>query len=99
MCISMELVTAVLGDHGQRPREDYGKGMRDASSVHMRMVFLRSQIFLVLLPTLVSFPGLCTGGSFYTLPYVNGLQVNFLVLPRKLRNFGWFSMDESPEII
>lgn len=25
MCISMELVTAVLGDHGQRPREDYGK--------------------------------------------------------------------------
>lgn len=26
MCISMELVTAVLGDHGQRPREDYGKG-------------------------------------------------------------------------
>lgn len=24
MCISMELVTAVLGDHGQRPREDYG---------------------------------------------------------------------------
>ncbi|KAL4610249.1 hypothetical protein ACB092_08G037900 [Castanea dentata] len=23
MCISMELVTAVLGDHGQRPREDY----------------------------------------------------------------------------
>ena len=25
MCISMELVTAVLGDHGQRPKEDYGK--------------------------------------------------------------------------
>jgi hypothetical protein len=25
MCISMELVTAVLGDHGQRPHEDYGK--------------------------------------------------------------------------
>lgn len=25
MCISMELVTAVLGDHGQRPQEDYGK--------------------------------------------------------------------------
>lgn len=25
MCISMELVTAVLGDHGQRPREDYGR--------------------------------------------------------------------------
>ncbi|KAH9700808.1 tRNA ligase 1 [Citrus sinensis] len=25
MCISMELVTAVLGDHGQRPREDYGE--------------------------------------------------------------------------
>lgn len=24
MCISMELVTAVLGDHGQRPLEDYG---------------------------------------------------------------------------
>lgn len=24
MCMSMELVTAVLGDHGQRPREDYG---------------------------------------------------------------------------
>ncbi|KAK5833003.1 hypothetical protein PVK06_016812 [Gossypium arboreum] len=24
ICISMELVTAVLGDHGQRPREDYG---------------------------------------------------------------------------
>ncbi|KAH6787039.1 RNAligase [Perilla frutescens var. hirtella] len=24
MCISMELVTAVLGDHGQRPRDDYG---------------------------------------------------------------------------
>lgn len=24
MCISMELVTAVLGDHGQRPKEDYG---------------------------------------------------------------------------
>ncbi|KAH1224950.1 tRNA ligase 1 [Glycine max] len=23
MCISMELVTAVLGDHGQRPQEDY----------------------------------------------------------------------------
>ncbi|MCD7469554.1 hypothetical protein HAX54_008663 [Datura stramonium] len=23
MCISMELVTAVLGDHGQRPRDDY----------------------------------------------------------------------------
>ncbi|KAK7404678.1 hypothetical protein VNO78_05634 [Psophocarpus tetragonolobus] len=23
MCISMELVTAVLGDHGQRPKEDY----------------------------------------------------------------------------
>ncbi|PPR81393.1 hypothetical protein GOBAR_AA39324 [Gossypium barbadense] len=23
ICISMELVTAVLGDHGQRPREDY----------------------------------------------------------------------------
>ncbi|XP_031100261.1 tRNA ligase 1 isoform X1 [Ipomoea triloba] len=23
MCLSMELVTAVLGDHGQRPREDY----------------------------------------------------------------------------
>ncbi|PIA38648.1 hypothetical protein AQUCO_02700102v1 [Aquilegia coerulea] len=23
MCVSMELVTAVLGDHGQRPREDY----------------------------------------------------------------------------
>lgn len=33
MCISMELVTAVLGDHGQRPREDYGKGMRDDSPV------------------------------------------------------------------
>lgn len=25
MCISMELVTAVLGDHGQRPLDDYGK--------------------------------------------------------------------------
>ncbi|KAK4358754.1 hypothetical protein RND71_020983 [Anisodus tanguticus] len=25
MCISMELVTAVLGDHRQRPRDDYGK--------------------------------------------------------------------------
>lgn len=25
MCISMELVTAVLGDHGQRPKEDFGK--------------------------------------------------------------------------
>ncbi|WMV56325.1 hypothetical protein MTR67_049710 [Solanum verrucosum] len=25
MCISMELVTAVLGDHGQRPQDDYGK--------------------------------------------------------------------------
>lgn len=25
MCISMELVTAVLGDHGQRPQEDYGR--------------------------------------------------------------------------
>lgn len=24
MCISMELVTAVLGDHGQRPKEDFG---------------------------------------------------------------------------
>ncbi|KAF6134723.1 hypothetical protein GIB67_002124 [Kingdonia uniflora] len=24
MCIAMELVTAVLGDHGQRPQEDYG---------------------------------------------------------------------------
>ena len=24
MCISMELVTAVLGDHGQRPLDDYG---------------------------------------------------------------------------
>lgn len=24
MCISVELVTAVLGDHGQRPRDDYG---------------------------------------------------------------------------
>lgn len=24
MCISMELVTAVLGDHGQRPNEDFG---------------------------------------------------------------------------
>ena len=23
--ISMELVTAVLGDHGQRPQEDYGR--------------------------------------------------------------------------
>ncbi|KAH7862977.1 hypothetical protein Vadar_011746 [Vaccinium darrowii] len=23
MCVSMELVTAVLGDHGQRPRDDY----------------------------------------------------------------------------
>ncbi|KAL5701474.1 hypothetical protein ACHQM5_026804 [Ranunculus cassubicifolius] len=23
MCVSMELVTAVLGDHGQRPKEDY----------------------------------------------------------------------------
>ncbi|XP_045805484.1 tRNA ligase 1-like isoform X3 [Trifolium pratense] len=23
MCISMELVAAVLGDHGQRPHEDY----------------------------------------------------------------------------
>ncbi|XP_009801082.1 tRNA ligase 1-like isoform X1 [Nicotiana sylvestris] len=23
MCISMELVTAVLGDHGQRPQDDY----------------------------------------------------------------------------
>ena len=23
MCISMELVTAVLGDHGQHPRDDY----------------------------------------------------------------------------
>lgn len=28
MCISMELVTAVLGDHGQRPREDYGKELK-----------------------------------------------------------------------
>jgi hypothetical protein len=27
MCISMELVTAVLGDHGQRPQEDYGKSI------------------------------------------------------------------------
>lgn len=27
MCISMELVTAVLGDHGQRPLEDYGEGI------------------------------------------------------------------------
>ncbi|KAH9700811.1 tRNA ligase 1 [Citrus sinensis] len=27
MCISMELVTAVLGDHGQRPREDYGESV------------------------------------------------------------------------
>lgn len=25
MCVSMELVTAVLGDHGQRPRDDYGR--------------------------------------------------------------------------
>ena len=25
ICISMELVTAVLGDHGQRPKEDYGE--------------------------------------------------------------------------
>lgn len=25
MCLSMELVTAVLGDHGQRPRDDYGR--------------------------------------------------------------------------
>ncbi|GMY07761.1 tRNA ligase 1-like [Fagus crenata] len=25
MCISMELVTAFLGDHGQCPREDYGR--------------------------------------------------------------------------
>ena len=25
MCISMELVTAVLGDHGQRPLGDYGE--------------------------------------------------------------------------
>ncbi|XP_045826163.1 uncharacterized protein LOC123918213 isoform X4 [Trifolium pratense] len=24
MCISMELVAAVFGDHGQRPHEDYG---------------------------------------------------------------------------
>lgn len=24
MCISMELVTSVLGDHGQRPIDDYG---------------------------------------------------------------------------
>lgn len=30
MCISMELVTAVLGDHGQRPQEDYGKGEKEA---------------------------------------------------------------------
>ena len=29
MCISMELVTAVLGDHGQRPREDYGKQYKE----------------------------------------------------------------------
>ncbi|XP_017623764.1 tRNA ligase 1-like [Gossypium arboreum] len=27
ICISMELVTAVLGDHGQRSREDYGNGI------------------------------------------------------------------------
>ena len=25
MCVSMELVTAVLGDHGQRPLDDYGE--------------------------------------------------------------------------
>ena len=24
MCISMELVTTVLGDHGQRPNEEFG---------------------------------------------------------------------------
>jgi hypothetical protein len=24
ICISMELVTSVLGDHGQRPKDDYG---------------------------------------------------------------------------
>lgn len=29
MCVSMELVTAVLGDHGQRPRDDYGEWIRD----------------------------------------------------------------------
>lgn len=29
MCVSMELVTAVLGDHGQRPRDDYGERTRD----------------------------------------------------------------------
>lgn len=31
MCISMELVTAVLGDHGQRPQEDYGEWARKYS--------------------------------------------------------------------
>ena len=38
MCISMELVTAVLGDHGQRPREDYGS----ASSEFFDLEFPRS---------------------------------------------------------
>lgn len=34
MCISMELVTAVLGDHGQRPRDDYGKVPKEIQQFH-----------------------------------------------------------------
>lgn len=43
MCISMELVTAVLGDHGQRPREDYGKQYKEypmASTIPLHNVLL-----------------------------------------------------------
>ncbi|XP_019448701.1 PREDICTED: uncharacterized protein LOC109351630 isoform X6 [Lupinus angustifolius] len=36
MCISMELVTAVLGDHGQRPREDYDWFGSDGADIHSR---------------------------------------------------------------
>lgn len=39
MCVSMELVTAVLGDHGQRPRDDYGRAS---------FVFLRGRVIVSL---------------------------------------------------
>lgn len=41
MCVSMELVTAVLGDHGQRPRDDYGR---------TSFLFLRGRLIDSLIP-------------------------------------------------
>ena len=32
ICVGMELVTAVLGDHGQRPLQDYGAHASTSSS-------------------------------------------------------------------